>query len=218
MGTTKQTLLAFLGGVTWGAKTGSPRTQAQTDLGWFYTDSPGAYGNRNIRGVAAEQHLAIADSARFFAETYVTLADTFIGRWDSKFYYNFWRPVTVIRAGDTDDNDATEADTFWEPLATTPNHPECPSAHGCFTGAGANSIEISSTRRKSRHTSRVCRYRGAPPSGVTHTFTRTQDIVKEVIEGRIFGGMHYRTSVVHGIVMSNKVAHWVAKHYFLPVD
>jgi hypothetical protein len=53
---------------------------------------------------------------------------------------------------------------------------------------------------------------------VTHTFTRTQDILKEVIEGRIFGGMHYRTSVVHGIVMSNKVAHWVAKHYFLPVD
>jgi len=202
---------------TWGAKTGSPRTQAQTDIGWFYTDNPGAYGNRSIRGIAAEQQLAIADSARFFAETYVTLADTFIGCWDSKFYYNFWRPVTAIRAGDTDDNDATERDPLWEPLATTPNHPEYPSAHGCFTGAVANSIEnFFDTKKITTHFTSLS-VPGAP-GGVTHTFTRTQDILKEVIEGRIFGGMHYRTSVVHGIVMSNKVAHWVAKHYFLPVD
>ena len=54
--------------------------------------------------------------------------------------------------------------------------------------------------------------------GVTHTFSRTQDALEEVIEGRIYGGMHYRTSVVHGIVLSNKVAHWVAKHDFLPVE
>ena len=58
----------------------------------------------------------------------------------------------------------------------------------------------------------------ATSSGVTHSFTRTQDALKEVIDGRIFGGMHYRTSVVHGIVMSNKVAHFVAKNYFLPVE
>jgi hypothetical protein len=200
-----------------GAKTGSLRTQAQTDIGWFYTENPGAYYNRNIRGVAAEQHLAIADSARFFAETYVTVADSFISCWDSKFYYNFWRPVTAIRAGDTDDNDDTEADPFWEPLAITPNHPEYPSAHGCATGAIANSIEdFFDTKKITTHFTSLS-VPGAP-GGVTHTFTRTQDILKEVIEGRIFGGMHYRTSVVHGIVISNKVSHWVAKHYFLPVD
>ena len=82
----------------------------------------------------------------------------------------------------------------------------------------ANSIEnFFDTKKITTHFTSLS-VPGAPPSGVTHTFTRTQDIVKEVIEGRIFGGMHYRTSVVHGIVMSNKVAHWVAKHYFLPVD
>jgi len=64
------------------------------------------------------------DDCRSAANTAVlfSLGD-FIGCWDSKFYYNFWRPVTAIHAGDTDDNDATEADTFWEPLATTRNHP-----------------------------------------------------------------------------------------------
>jgi hypothetical protein len=204
----------------YGAKTGSLRTPEQTDTGWFYTDVPGAYGNRSIRGIAADQGLTGADSARFFAQTYVTIADSFIGCWDSKFYYNFWRPVTAIRAGDTDNNDATEADPAWEPLATTPNHPEYPSAHGCFTGAMTYSIDhFFGTKKLTIHLTAYS-VPGHPAStgGVTHTFTKTQDILKEVIVGRIFGGMHYRTSVVHGIVLSHKVAQWVAKHYFLPVD
>ncbi len=203
----------------YGAKTGSVRTPEQTDIGWFYTDVPGAYGNRNIRGVAAEQHLSGAESARFFAQMYITIADTFIGCWDSKFYYNFWRPVTAIRAGDTDNNDATVADPSWEPLATTPNHPEYPAAHGCFTGAMAHTVdEFFGTKKLTIHLTAFSVPGHPAPTGVTHTFTKTQDMLKEVIEGRIFGGMHYRTSVVHGIVLSNKVAHWVAKHYFLPVD
>src|SRR6266487_933403 len=204
-----------------GAATGSARTQEQTDIGWFYTDNPGAYGNRIIRQIAADQNLAPADSARFFAQTYVTLADTFINCWDSKRLYNFWRPVTAIRAGDTDGNDATEPDPLWLPLAVTPNHQEYPSAHGCFTGAVINTVEnFFGTKKITLHFT-ACSVPGhscTTGSGVTHTFQRTQDALKEVIDGRIYGGMHYRTAVVHGIVMSNKVAHWISKHYFLPVD
>ena len=198
------------------------RTQEQTDIGWYYTDNPGAYGNRIIRQIAADQHLQLADSARYFAQTYVTLADTFINCWDSKRYYNIWRPVTAIRAGDTDGNDATEPDPSWSPLAVTPNHQEYPSAHGCFTGSVMNAAENFFGTKKLTLNLTACSVPGHPCTaaggGVTHTFSRTQDALKEVIEGRIYGGMHYRTSVVHGIVMSNKVAHWVAKNYFLPVD
>jgi len=205
-----------------GAATGSSRTQEQTDTGWFYTDNPGAYGNRIIRQIAADQHLALADSARFFAQTYVTLADTFVNCWDSKRFYNFWRPVTAIRAGDTDGNDATEPDPLWLPLALTPNHQEYPSAHGCFTGAIINAVENFFGTKKITLRFTACSVPGHPCTaaggGVTHTFHRTQDALKEVIDGRIYGGMHYRTSVVHGIVMSNKVAHWISKRYFLPVD
>jgi hypothetical protein len=204
----------------YGAKTGSLRTDDQTAIGWFYTDVPGAYGNRVIRGVATDQHLAGAESARFFAQTYVTIADAFIGCWDSKFYYNFWRPITAIRAGNTDNNDATDVDPAWEPLATTPNHPEYPSAHGCFTGAMAYSFDhfFGTKKLTIRLTSYSVPGHPASAGGVTHTFTKTQEVLKEVIDGRIFGGMHYRTSVVHGIVLSHKVAQWVAKHYFLPAD
>jgi hypothetical protein len=199
------------------------RTPEQTDIGWYYTDNPGAYGNRIIRQIAADQNLSLADSARYFAQTYVTLADTFINCWDSKRYYNFWRPVTAIRAGDTDGNDATERDGSWSPLATTPNHQEYPSAHGCFTGAVMNAAENFFGTKKITLNLTACSVPGHPcpatgGGGVTHSFSRTQDALKEVIEGRIYGGMHYRTSVVHGIVLSNKVAHWVAKHYFEPVD
>ena len=206
-----------------GAATGSARDQEQTDIGWYYTDNPGAYGNRIIRQIAADQHLELADSARYFAQTYVTLADTFVNCWDSKRFYNFWRPVTAIRAGDTDGNDATEPDPFWSPLATTPNHQEYPSAHGCFTGSVMNAAENFFGTKKLTLNLTSCSVPGHPCStngggGVTHSFSRTQDALKEVIEGRIYGGMHYRTSVVHGIVVSNKVAHWVAKNYFLPVE
>ena len=198
------------------------RTQEQTDIGWYYTDNPGAYGNRIIRQIAADQHLELADSARYFAQTYVTLADTFINCWDSKRYYNFWRPVTAIRAGDTDGNDATDADPTWLPLALTPNHQEYPSAHGCFTGSVMNAAENFFGTKKLTLNLTACSVPGHPCTavggGVTHSFDRTQEALREVIEGRIYGGMHYRTSVVHGIVMSNKVAHYVAKHYFLPVE
>jgi hypothetical protein len=208
-----------------GAATGSARTQEQTDIGWYYTDNPGAYGNRIIRQIAADQDLELADSARYFAQTYITLADTFVNCWDSKRYYNFWRPVTAIRAGDTDGNDATERDPSWSPLALTPNHQEYPSAHGCFTGSVMNAAEHFFGTKKLTLNLTACSVPGHPCSstttgagGVTHTFDRTQDALKEVIEGRIYGGMHYRTSVVHGEVMSNKVAHYVAKHYFLPLE
>jgi len=201
------------------------RTQEQTNIGWYYTDNPGAYGNRIIRQIAADQHLELADSARYFAQTYVTLADSFINCWDSKRYYNFWRPVTAIRAGATDGNDATEPDITWVPLATTPNHQEYPSAHGCFTGSVMNAAENFFGTKKLTLNLISCSVPGHTCSntttgagGVNHAFDRTQDALKEVIEGRIFGGMHYRTSVVHGIVMSNKVAHFVAKNYFLPVE
>ena len=203
------------------------RTQAQTDIGWYYTDNPGAYGNRIIRQIAADQHLDLVDSARYFAQTYVTLADTFINCWDSKRYYNFWRPVTAIRAGDTDGNDATDPDSFWLPLALTPNHQEYPSAHGCFTGAVMNAAENFFGKKKLTLNLTACSVPGhsctftpqgdVQSGGVTHSFDRTQDALEEVIEGRIYGGMHYRTSVVHGIAVSNHVARWVAKHYFEPV-
>jgi hypothetical protein len=201
----------------WGVKDGSLRTQEETNIGWFYTDNPGAYYNRNIRAIAAEQGLTTVESARFFALIYITQGDAAIACWESKYKYNFWRPVTAIRHGDIDGNDATAPDPSWTPLAPTPTHPEYPSAHGCLTAAIAYSVEQYFGTKKITTNFTAFSVPGYP-NGLTYTFDRTQDILKQVIEGRIFGGMHYRTSVVHGIVVGHKVSQLVSKHYFLPVD
>jgi hypothetical protein len=93
-----------------------------------------------FRAMAAQQHLSVSDSARRFAMSYAPLADGFIGCLNAKYTYSFWRPVTAIQNGNIDGNSDTVADPNWFPLATTPNHPEYPAAHGCATGALAETL------------------------------------------------------------------------------
>ena len=201
----------------YGTLNGSLRTPQQTEIGQFYAENPGAWFSRNARGIAVAYQLSLADSARFFAQVYVTVADSLITAWNSKYYYNFWRPITAIRAADTDDNPATDPDPTWLPLIATPCHPEYPAAHGAGTGGLAHALEQFFGTKKLEIVLTSTSVPGAVPYAYHH-FTSTQDIVKEVIDARIYGGMHYRTSGVHGTVIGNKVAHYVAKHYFQPIQ
>src|SRR5215471_7758480 len=198
-----------------GAQNSSVRTDEQTVIGSFYVENPGAQVNRNIRLIAAAHGLSIADSARFFAQTWVSVADSLIACWDSKYYYNFWRPVTAIRNADSDGNPATEADLSWSPLSITPAHPEYPAAHGCVTSALANSLADFFGDQQLNITLTSTSVPNVPLA--VRTFTRPQDTINEIIDARVYDGFHYRTSGVHGTVIGNKVAHWVSKHYFLPM-
>jgi hypothetical protein len=200
----------------YGALNDSVRTPLQTQIGQFFAENPGAQGNRFVRDVAIAHDLSVADSARLFAQVYVTMADAEITAWNSKYYYNFWRPVTAIRYLD-DDNPATEFDPSWVPLVATPGHPEYPAAHPTVTGAFAFAVEQFFGTKK---VAVALTSTSVPNTGglMTFAFTNTDNIVKFVIEGRIYGGMHYRTSGVHGSVIARKVAHYVAKHYFQPAD
>jgi hypothetical protein len=195
-----------------GALNNSSRTAEQTEIGLFYAEHPGAQLMRNLRTFAASRTMSVADRARLLASLHIAAADALIACFDSKYYYNFWRPVTAIRAGDTDDNDATEIDAGWLALAPTPNHPEYPAAHGAVSTAYAETL---------RHffgTKKVTITLSSTATGTTHTFHSTDEIIKEIIDARIYGGMHYRTSGVHGSVIGRRVARWVATHYFQPVQ
>jgi len=200
-----------------GAASNQPnsRTAEQEEIGLFYgLINAQVQVNANLRKLAADQHLTddIDDSSRFFAQATVSMSDAFVGCWDSKYLYNFWRPVTAIQHADIDGNPATEADPAWMPQIVTPTHPEYPSAHGCVTSAYAHAIaEFFGTKRL--------------PGGITLTgaaghpdrhFDSTDDIVKEIIDARVYKGVHYRTSVVEGTILGRKVAQWVAKFYFQP--
>lgn len=199
----------------YGALNGSSRTPQQTEIGQFYLEHPGRQLNRNIRDIATAQGLSVPDSARFSAQTYVIIADSMITCFNSKYHYNFWRPVTAIRAADTDGNDATQPDAAWLPFANTPNHPEYPAAHGCVTGSLAQSVERFFGTDKINVTLTSTAVPGVPLA--KHTFASTRDMAKEVTDARVYGGMHYRTAGVHGTVIAEKVAAWVSERYFRPV-
>jgi len=195
-----------------GSANSTERTAEQTETGRFHTESPVTFVSRNFRQFAIEQELSVADNARLFAILMVTWADASIAGWDSKYHFNSWRPVTAIRAADTDDNPATEADANWTPLAVTPPHPEYPAAHGFVTGALAESL------RRFFGTKNITITFTSTVTGTARTYTNTDDLIKEVIEARIYGGMHFRTAVVHGSELGRRVSKWIAKHYFTPVE
>jgi hypothetical protein len=195
-----------------GSLNSTARTPEETVLARFNTEPPGPFYTRNFRQFADAQGLSVADNARLFAMLCVAWADVQIACWDAKYHFNFWRPITAIRAADTDDNPLTEADTDWTPLAITPAHPEYPAGHGSSEGVFAEIL------RRFFGTKHINITFNSTVTNTTHTFENTDDMVSDMIEARICGGMHFRSAVVDGTVLGKKVAKWIAKHYFRPVE
>src|SRR5206468_562705 len=124
-----------------GSLVGSSRTAEQSDIARFWSDNPPLQWNRAWRALSIAKGLGLADNARYFAMLASASADALIACWDAKYFYNFWRPVTAIRAGDSDSNPETAPDPLWIGLVVTPNHPEYPAAHGCFSGASTATLK-----------------------------------------------------------------------------
>ena len=148
----------------------------------------------------------LAENARLYALLSMSLANAFITDWDAKFTYNSWRPITAIRNGDMDGNNATERDVSWTPLNTTPMHPEYPSQAGINVGATVGVLES---------------VFGAGPNNFTATdivdprlqrqFTSIAQMGREQCEVRVWGGIHFRNSLEVGEAMGHKIAdHLVA--------
>lgn len=195
-----------------GALNSTVRTPEQTEIGLFYTEHAAEQYNRVFRQFAIRQNLDVADNARLFAMIYLAGADSLIAAWDSKFYFHFWRPVTAIRAGETDGNDSTVQDATWTPLDPTPPHPEYPAAHGSLTAAFAEAL------RGFYGTKKVKITLSSNITNTTRTFNNTDDLIREIIDARVFGGMHYRTSGKHGTLIGKKVVKWMNQFYFRPIE
>jgi hypothetical protein len=192
-----------------GSATSTERTAEETETGMFYTESPTTFFSHNLREFAATKNMGVVHNARLFAMVFVTAADSMIACWDSKYYFNFWRPVTAIPAADTDDNPATEADAAWTPLATTPAHPEYPAGHGCVSTGYAEALRyfFGTSKVKVTLTSSVA-------GSVPHVFYNTNAMIDEILLARVFGGMHFLTSLEHGSIIGKKVGHFVATNHF----
>ena len=195
----------------YGAHDNSLRSPEQTEIGFFYGENHGQF-SRNIRLISAAYDLSLVENARFFAQLYVTIGDAIIAGWDSKYHYNRWRPVTAIREADIDGNPETQPDTAWLPLLVTPPHQEYPAAHGVATGGLAYALEKYFGTSHLAITLTSTSVPGVPLA--KHSFSNIHEIVADVINGRVYGGVHYRTSVEEGAAIGRKVAEWVSRHYF----
>jgi hypothetical protein len=187
------------------------RTEEQRIIGLFYTDLGPPQTGRTFRQVAVDYRLNLADNARLFAMLYVALGDAAIGSVETKYYYGFWRPITAIRAADTDGNPDTLPDLGWTPLSPTPNFPDYVSTHPALWGA------FSETLRQFFGTKTINVTMTSVVTGTTRHFTSTDDINKEIIDARVYVGFHFRTADVHGVVMGKKIGRLVAKNYFQPL-
>ena len=125
-----------------GSLPSATRTAEQTEIGYFWADSGPVLWQNALRYISGKYLNDIGDSARMFALAEAALADAQIACWDSKYFYNFWRPITAIRLGDQDGNPATEVDPDWQPLINTPNFPEYPSGHADISGAVSHVLRL----------------------------------------------------------------------------
>ena len=188
------------------------RTSAQGEIGLFWAVHTGQQYSRSFGYLAQNYKLDVMNSARLLAILWTGYADTGIACWNAKFTYNFWRPVTAIRAGGG--NSELMADGGWTSLATTPNHPEYPAAHGCVTGVSSTLVANFFGTAKVHV---VVDNNTTFSNGVhTHTFDSTADWLEEVYWARILAGLHFHHSIEDGGALGRQVAAQVFEKHFRP--
>jgi hypothetical protein len=196
-----------------GARQSAARSAEQTEAARFWTVVGPPSWNQVVRSLALSKPVALVDNARLFALVNMAASDSFVAVFDAKYAYNFWRPITAIRNGDIDGNDATSLDPEWLPLVDTPLHPEYPCAHCISAGAIGEVLEAQFGKGE------------VPPitmtsptaPGVTHRWTRISDYVQEVDNARIWGGIHYRNSTQVGEAMGRKIGALAVQNFLKPL-
>ena len=215
----------------YGALIGSARSDEQTRTALFYSANVIRQFNRVGREIADARGVGLLEMARLAAMVNLVGADALMSTFHAKYHYLFWRPVTAIDPsaviadgfgpvpGYDDGNPATVEQTGWRPLLTTPNHPEYPGAHPTITSAmaevfstflGTNQIDLD--------------LHGFDPAGsagnlnaVRH-FDMPNDLRHEIVDARLWAGLHYRFSGVAGVVLGRNVAKYDLGHAFRPLD
>jgi hypothetical protein len=197
-----------------GASNSSARTAYQTETARFWAENSQINWNHVAVSAANSQQNDLEENARLFALLNIAGADTAIAVFDSKYYYNFWRPIAAIRAADTDGNDATDADPIWTPLVATPAHPDYISQHSAFGSVAAEILtdffgtdEIGFSLTTS-----------TAPGGVVRSYTSFSQAAIENMESRILIGYHFRTACRHGFNQGKQIGNFTFGHVLKPLN
>ena len=195
-----------------GSLTSATRTSEQTEIARFWLATPTAIWNGVARRIVQARGLDLASSARAFALMYLASADASIACWEAKYRFNFWRPLTAIQNGDADGNPLTEADPSWAPLFPTPPFPEYVSGHSMNSSAMATVLRLLFGDDPGAE---IVATSPTTP-GFERRWDRFSEGVDEVIDARVFAGIHYRTSDEDGAALGRKVAKAVVNRALHP--
>jgi len=195
-----------------GGRASTKRSTRQTEDARFWLAPGPVIYYPVVRQVAVAKKLDVLDNARLMALIAVARSDAFVAIFDAKYHYEFWRPVTAIRNGDSDDNAATELDATWLPLADTPMHPEYPCAHCIMASTIASVVEALFGTADLLELSLT----SPTAPGVTHRWRNLKVLVEEVSQARIWAGFHYRFSTRVGEEMGRKIGDYTVKTVMQP--
>ena len=189
-----------------GGKASTRRSAEQTEIARFWESTSPAIYYPLARAVASQPGREPTQNARLLAAVGMAIDDAMIAIFDAKYAYNFWRPVTAIRNGDKDGNDATERDPTWSPFIETPMHPEYPCAH-CVVSASLGAVlqaEIGNGPMP------VLATTSPTAPGATRSWRSIAEFTQEVANARIYDGVHFRNSTEVGTAMGRKAGEMVA--------
>jgi hypothetical protein len=196
-----------------GSRSSTQRTPEQTAIAKFWEATAPVVYWPIARAVAATPGRDVTANARLLAIAAMAMDDALIAVFDAKYTYHFWRPVTAIRNGDLDGNDATERDPSWTPFIATPMHPEYPCAHCIVSGSLAAVLraEIGSGPVPALSSASYT------AGGAVRTWKTLDEVVQEVAVARIYDGVHYRNSTEVGSAMGKQIGEVAVKSFPKPI-
>jgi hypothetical protein len=194
-----------------GSVNSTVRTPDQTSTAQFFSGNALVQYNAALRDQVSVRHLDIVDAARMFAAIDMSVADAIISVWHAKYVYGLWRPITAINLADTDGNPDTVADPSWVPLIAAPNYPEYPSGYNVFNSTVTHGLEnLFQTRQL-----QLTLISTAVP-GVQRHYDSGDALRQDVVDARVWLGIHFRTADTAARDMGEQVAAWTLDHYFQP--
>ena len=205
-----------------GVTTASARTAEQTEIGLFWIESSPLAWNRIARQISARANLDLHENARLFGLLNMAMADGYIGSWEGKYHYKFWRPITAIREADTDGNPDTAGDPGWTPLGFTYPMPDHDSAHSVEGGAAAEVLKrfFGTDRVRFRNCSMTLPA-GKKCTDATPTLRSFRSFTEAANENglsRILIGIHFRRAVDEGIEHGRNIGRRAVERFMRPLE
>ena len=196
-----------------GAINSATRTADQTEAALFWLANAHFIWNPIARLAANSRQNSLSQNARLFALLNLAGADAIISGYKTKYTYNFWRPITAIRAADTDGNDDTTADPTWTPLAVTPAHPDYISNHSVYSAAAAKVLALFFADDNFDFSIST----STSPNGAIRSYHSFSQAANECGLARIWVGYHFQTAVRHGLNQGKQIGRFAFKHYLRPI-